>query len=125
MYAVIGSPGFERDDNAAVERARLAYDRGFDPFGSGRQLAAVLADRGRKARLGTITAPTLVIHGSADRLVSPSGGREVAKAIPGAEFTSIEGMGHDLPAGVWPPIIDGIVATAARASPAARPAAAR
>ena len=62
-----------------------------------------------------ITAPTLVIHGSADKLVRPSGGRATAKAINGAELLEIPGMGHDLPRGAWPQIIDAIVANAARA----------
>jgi pimeloyl-ACP methyl ester carboxylesterase len=124
-YAMIGSPGFERDDEAVAERGRRAFDRGVSAAGSGRQLAAVLAGPPRKALLRQVRVPTLVIHGSADPLVSPSGGREVANAIPGAELKIIEGMGHDLPPGVWPPIVEGIAATAARASSAAQPAAAR
>ena len=52
----------------------------------------------------------------------PSGGRATARAIPGARLLMIEGMGHDLPRGAWPQIIDGIAENAARAGePAARP----
>jgi pimeloyl-ACP methyl ester carboxylesterase len=40
----------------------------------------------------------------------------VARAIPGAKLVEIEGMGHDLPRGAWPRIIDAIVANAARAT---------
>ena len=65
--------------------------------------------------LGWITAPTVVIHGKADKLVSPSGGRATAKAIPGAKLIEIEGMGHDLPRGVWPQIIAAVVENAGRA----------
>ena len=76
-------------------------------------------------RLPAIDVPTLVIHGTKDRLVSPSGGRATARAIPGARLLRIEGMGHDLPRGAWPQIIDGIVENAARAAePAAAPASA-
>ena len=60
--------------------------------------------------------PTLVLHGSADTLVRPSGGRATAKAIPGATLLEIPGMGHDLPRAAWPQIIDAIVANAARES---------
>ena len=73
------------------------------------------------AVLKRITAPTLVIHGKADKLVSPSGGRATAKAIPGAKLLEIDGMGHDLPRGVWPQVIDAIAENAARAKSAPEP----
>ena len=44
---------------------------------------------------------TLVLHGSRDALISPSGGRQTADAIPGARYVEIEGMGHDYPPAVW------------------------
>ena len=47
--------------------------------------------------LRRITAPTVVIHGTRDLMVRPSGGRETARAIPGARLVEIDGMGHDLP----------------------------
>ena len=60
-----------------------------------------------------------MIHGAADPLIDPSGGRATAAAIAGAELIEIEGMGHDLPRGAWPRIIDGIATAAARAGAAA------
>jgi hypothetical protein len=50
-----------------------------------------------------------------DKMIRPSGGRATANAIPGARLMMIEGMGHDLPRGVWPRVIDAI-ATHARAA---------
>jgi pimeloyl-ACP methyl ester carboxylesterase len=41
-----------------------------------------------------ITAPTLVIHGDADRLVPPANGDQVAAAISGAQKHTIHGVGH-------------------------------
>jgi pimeloyl-ACP methyl ester carboxylesterase len=58
----------------------------------------------------------VVIHGEADPLVRPSYGRATAAAIPGARFLGIPGMGHDLPEGAWPAIIDAVVSNAARAA---------
>jgi pimeloyl-ACP methyl ester carboxylesterase len=55
-----------------------------------------------------------VIHGADDALISVSGGRATAKAIPGAELEVIEGMGHDLPRGAWEQIADAIARNAAR-----------
>ena len=91
------------------------YDRGHDAGSVTRQLAAILASGDRTAELHRITAPTLVIHGTADKLVAPSGGRATARAIPGARLLMIEGMGHDLPRGAWPQLIDAIVENAGRA----------
>ena len=79
-----------------------------------RQLAAINASGDRTPLLRRISAPALVIHGSADTLVRPSGGRATAKAIAGARLVEIPGMGHDLPRGAWPQIIDAIAENAAR-----------
>jgi pimeloyl-ACP methyl ester carboxylesterase len=47
--------------------------------------------------LPRITAPTLVIHGTADPLIPFACGEDTARRIPGATLLPIEGMGHDLP----------------------------
>lgn len=112
---VIGSPGFPRDEQGLRELAALSFDRGHDGRASRRQLAAIVASGDRSEQLRGVSAPTVVIHGSADRLVHPSGGRATAQAIPGARLVIIEGMGHDLPRGAWPQVIDAIAANAARA----------
>jgi pimeloyl-ACP methyl ester carboxylesterase len=109
VFELIGSPDLPR----IIDDIR---DAGWDqlrprprPAGPGRQLAAIIASGDRTADLRRITAiPTLVIHGTADPLVSTSGGRATAKAIPGAQLMSIEGMGHDLPRAMWPRLIDAI-----------------
>jgi pimeloyl-ACP methyl ester carboxylesterase len=116
----IGSPGFPRDEDDIRRTAAMTFERGHDPAGAGRQLAAIIASGDRTAQLASIRVPTLVIHGTADRLVNPSGGRATAKAIPGARLLTIPGMGHDLPRDVWPQIVDAIAENAARAgAPAA------
>ena len=115
LFDHIGSRGFEKDDAAFREQLGAMYDRGHSPGSASRQLAAILASGDRTAELRHITAPSLVIHGTADKLVRPSGGRATARAIPGARLLTIEGMGHDLPRGAWPQIIDAIVENAARA----------
>ncbi len=114
-FTIIGSPGFERDEAELREFAQEAFDRGRSPAAGARQLAAILASGDRTKQLRQVTAPTLVIHGAADTLVRPSGGRATAKVIRGSQLLEIPGMGHDLPRGAWPQIIDAIVANAARA----------
>jgi pimeloyl-ACP methyl ester carboxylesterase len=114
---LIGSPGFPRDEGEIRDRAARLYDRAFYPAGNSRQLLASIASGdGRVARLGEITAPTLVIHGREDPLVDLACAEDVQKTIPGAEIMVIDGMGHDYPDGAVPTIADAIVENAARAS---------
>jgi pimeloyl-ACP methyl ester carboxylesterase len=113
VFAVIGSTGLPRDPQDIRAIAARSYDRDHDPNGPGRQLAAIIAAGDRTAELRRITAPTLVIHGTADRLVSPSGGRATARAVPGARLLMVPGMGHDLPRAAWPTLIDAIAEHAA------------
>ena len=121
LFEHIGSRGFETDEDAFREMLGAMHDRGHNPGSASRQLAAILTAGNRTTELRHITAPTLVIHGTADKLIRPSGGRATARAIPGARLLTIEGMGHDLPRGAWPQIVDAIVENAARV-PTAQPA---
>ena len=122
VFAAIGSPALPRDPDDVRMLASVSYDRDHDPAGPGRQLAAIIAAGDRTPELRRITAPTLVIHGTADPLIAPSGARATARAIPGAELLWIEGMGHDLPRTAWPQLIDAIAGHARRADATASPA---
>jgi pimeloyl-ACP methyl ester carboxylesterase len=108
VFGLVGSTGFPRDESYIRERAARSYDRGYDVRAGGRQFGAIIASADRTRQLQSIRAPTLVIHGTVDKMIKPSGGRATAKAIPGARLIEIEGMGHDLPRGVWPRILDAI-----------------
>lgn len=112
---MIGSPGFEPDAEWVRDVAGRAWDRGHNPLGTARQLLAIAASGDRTAALREIDVPAVVIHGAADPLVPVSGGRATAEAIPGAELVVIDGMGHDLPRGAWPTIVEAIASNAARA----------
>lgn len=74
-----------------------AVSRGMDRAGWKRQLAAILATGDLRHYSRKIEAPTLIIHGTADRLVPPAAGRDVHANIKGSQLAMIEGMGHDLP----------------------------
>jgi pimeloyl-ACP methyl ester carboxylesterase len=119
VFGLVGSTAFPRDEQYIRERAGRAYDRGFDVRAGGRQLGAIVASGDRTKALSEIKAPTLVIHGTVDKMIRPSGGRATAKAIPGARLQMIEGMGHDLPRGAWPLLLDAI-SDHARAADGAR-----
>jgi pimeloyl-ACP methyl ester carboxylesterase len=115
VFGLVGSTGFPRDEAYIRERAGRSYDRGYDVAAGGRQLGAITASGDRTVKLGEIRAPTLVIHGTVDKMIRPSGGKATARAIPGARLMLIEGMGHDLPRALWPRLVDEI-ATHARAA---------
>jgi pimeloyl-ACP methyl ester carboxylesterase len=100
-----GSPGKVDEVDAAAQAGR-AYDRAFRPEGVGAQLQAVIRAGSRTPGLGKVELPTLVIHGSADTLIDPSGGRRTADAVPGARFVLIDGMGHDYPKVLWDRWVD-------------------
>ena len=119
-FRLIGSPGFPFDEGELRASAQRGFDRGYNPAGSTRQLAAILAAGDRTKAVRTITAPTVVIHGTKDRMVRPSGGRATAAAIPGARLVEIEGMGHDLPRGAWDRIVDAIADNAQREDASSR-----
>ncbi len=105
------------DPGRARRRAGEFYVRSFYPRGIGHQLVAILASGSRSEGLRRLDVPALVIHGTADPLVTPSGGRRTAEVIPGAELVELEGMGHDLPELLWPQIIEAITAVASRTAP--------
>jgi pimeloyl-ACP methyl ester carboxylesterase len=107
---VIGSPGFPFDVDLITRRAEAAYDRSYSPEGTGRQLGAILGSPDRTPGLHGVTIPFLVIHGEDDPLVTVSGGKATAAAVPGSTLILIPGMGHDLPEKAWLQIIDAIVA---------------
>ena len=109
-----GSPGFDRDEDAIRERAARSWDRCHYPEGMFRQVGAVMAASDRTDALSRLHVPTVVIHGEADSLIDPSGGRATAAAIPGATLVMIPGMGHEMPSGTWPQVLDAIVANTAR-----------
>jgi 3-oxoadipate enol-lactonase len=48
------------------------------------------------SRLDRLRMPVQVQHGSADRLMPPAAGRELARRIPGAQLEILEGAGHAL-----------------------------
>ena len=98
---VYGSKPEWLDDDAIRARAAAAYDRCFCPEGVGRQMQAIGRDGSRSAELAQLHLPALVIHGSRDTLIDPSGGRQTASVIPEARYVEIEGMGHDYPPPVW------------------------
>ncbi|MGC1420322.1 MAG: alpha/beta fold hydrolase [Acidimicrobiales bacterium] len=102
---VWGSPGCF-DEEELTAHALALFERNFCPNGVARQMGAIVRSGSRSAALTRVTIPTLVLHGDADTLIDPSGGRRTAAMIPGARFILIEGMGHDLAFKHWNRLAD-------------------
>ncbi|WP_110208041.1 alpha/beta fold hydrolase [Nocardioides daejeonensis] len=101
---VIGSPAYPEAEEKARARAVETWQRGLNPAGVLRHMMAVLTQPDRTPALSAVDVPTLVIHGTADKMVHVSGGRATAAAVPEADLLLVEGMGHDLPVELWPMI---------------------
>jgi pimeloyl-ACP methyl ester carboxylesterase len=105
VSTIIGSPAYPRSEEQLRADAIETYERCFYPQGIGRHFSAILGSGSLRRYDAQITAPTVVIHGRADKLMRPAGGRAVAEAIPGARLVVFDGMGHDLPQ----PLFDDII----------------
>jgi len=105
---VIGSPQWMRPDDHYRLLGATAHERGSNPAGFKRQLAAIMGSGCRDKALSTLSMPTLVVHGTIDPLILPDGGRHTAAVIPGAQLLLIEDMGHDLPVPKLPEIVQAI-----------------
>jgi pimeloyl-ACP methyl ester carboxylesterase len=106
---VWGSPGYPETEAERRAMSEAVYDRCHYPEGVARQMLAAREDGSRVERLGTITAPTLVIHGAEDPLVLPAGGEDTARSIPGAELVIVPGMGHNIPHALAPVIAEHVL----------------
>lgn len=114
LFRAIAGPGYPVDETALRKKLALSYERCYDPEGTVRQQAAIMASGSRKQALASVRVPTLVIHGKEDPVIPVEAGIDTARTIPGAELLVVEGMGHDLPREVWPRIAEAIAANAAR-----------
>ena len=112
---IIGSPGYPQAEDKLRADATEGYQRAYYPAGIARHFGAVLGSGSLVNYDRQITAPTVVIHGSADKLMRPSGGKAIARAITGARLVLIDGFAHDLPEELWDQIVGELKTTFAEA----------
>ncbi|HOW47317.1 MAG TPA: alpha/beta fold hydrolase, partial [Rubrivivax sp.] len=108
VMKVLRAGDFPEEEALDDARGERAFERGVNPAGVARQLAAIIVSGSRRERLPGVRAPTLVIHGDADPLVPIECGRDIARSVPGAGMVTVPGMGHALPRSAWPQIVDAI-----------------
>jgi proline iminopeptidase len=114
VFNVISSKTYPPDPVLLRDMCTRHVMRSNYPPGAARQLTAIAASDDRTYVVRKIRAPTLVLHGDEDFLVSPVCGMETAREIAygggKAKLAIIKGMGHDLPAPLLPQIVEEIVA---------------
>ena len=87
----------------------------YDPNGSARQLAAIVAAPPRNELLKSVRCPALVLHGDSDPLIRVAAAKDTAASIPGAELIVVPGMGHGFPESLAPVLLKHIGDFVARA----------
>jgi pimeloyl-ACP methyl ester carboxylesterase len=112
---IIGSPRYQMTEEQLRADAAEGYDRSYFPWGVARHFGAVLKSGSLVHYNRRTIAPTVVIHGRADKLMRPSGGRAIARAISGARLVLFDGMGHDLPQQLWDRLISVLTSNFAEA----------
>lgn len=94
-YRVLSGSRFPFDEDKFRLKAKEVIEHGYNPFpGHG---AAIAQSSHRGPRLSEITTPTLVIHGTEDAILPYDHGQALADGIPGANFMTLEGVGHEIP----------------------------
>ncbi len=112
-FRAIGSKTLPRSEDMLRSIAERSFDRGTNPAGFARQLAAIVASGSRAEGLRGLRVPALVIHGSQDPLIHVSAGRATAALIPNARMLELADMGHDLPPPLFGQMSDAIREVAA------------
>jgi pimeloyl-ACP methyl ester carboxylesterase len=108
-YSRVLAGGQRPFDEAGVrELARRDVERARD-FAAAQNHGLLADDERPDERLSSITAPTLVIHGTADPMFPISHGEALAEEIPGARLTRLDGAGHGVDRADWETIVGAIL----------------
>jgi pimeloyl-ACP methyl ester carboxylesterase len=93
MYELNLSPGFREDESRFAEFVEMAEALPAPRETIGFQVQAIAA-HDTSARLPGLGVPTLVVHGTVDRVLGYPNGPLVASLIPGARLETLEDVGH-------------------------------
>jgi pimeloyl-ACP methyl ester carboxylesterase len=106
---VLAGPQRPFDEAALRELARRDVGRARD-FAAASNHELLLDGQRPHKPLASISAPTLVIHGTADPLFPTEHGEALAEEIPGARLLRLDGAGHGLDRADWDVVVDAILA---------------
>lgn len=108
LFRILRGSAFPGDEGALRERLRADIRRSYDPGASARQSAAIVPYADRRPYLRRITAPTVIVQGSEDPMFPQAHGADMAANVPNARLVVIPGLGHELPDGAVPAVVDAI-----------------
>ena len=116
LARAVASPGYPYDERAIRAEVRARLERSpaegvRDARAQSRQIGAGW----HGGSLADLDVPALVLHGQQDAVLRPSAARVTAASIRGARLVLLPGVGHDLPAALWPRVADEVRRLAGRA----------
>jgi 3-oxoadipate enol-lactonase len=93
MYEVNLSPAFRADEAHYADFTAMAGSLPARQQTVQLQVQAI-GGHDTQARLAEIAAPTLVVHGTEDKMIPVANGELIASLIPGARLEILDGVGH-------------------------------
>jgi pimeloyl-ACP methyl ester carboxylesterase len=97
------------DEAAFRDVADRAFDRTINIASSMTNHNAIDGGNRWRERLGGLSVPTLVIHGTEDPVLPYGNGVALAHDIPGTKLLPLEHTGHELPRAVWDVVVPAIL----------------
>jgi len=93
MWELNLSPSFREDEGRYAEFTAMAESQPVRRETIGFQVQAITA-HDTSARLPGLSIPTLVVHGTVDRVLGVANGRQIASLLPEARLEIFEDIGH-------------------------------
>jgi len=93
MYAVNLSPDFRAEESHFADFTAMAKALPARQQTVQLQIGAI-GGHDTQARLAEIATPTLVVHGTEDKMIPVANGKLIASLIPGSRLEVLEGIGH-------------------------------
>ena len=110
MSRLLCGTAYPFDEEAGRELAAAEIARAVNFPSTSNHAVAIQVSSAWHDRLDQITAPTLVVHGTADPILPYDHGEALVASIAGATMLALEGVGHELPAGVLDTVIPALLA---------------
>jgi pimeloyl-ACP methyl ester carboxylesterase len=102
LFRALAGPAYPTPQAELRAKVEASAARAWRPQATLRQLLAIAADGDRSRWLHELRMPVSIVHGSADPMLPLAHGQQLARCLPNASFTCVEGWGHDLPQALWP-----------------------